>query len=390
MGFVSRLPGEALRVVARVMVAVVLLLASSGVVRAEDPELARSLNQKAIEAFKAEKFLDAIDFWLQATEVASEDQLVKIHKNLGLALKGVERLPEAWYHLTVYLQRADQTDVDVAQTIRDMEDTLKKVHIKVRIETEPPGAAVVFPPGDRMHRVRTPLSWWLPPGEYTIEIVKDGHITRKETIRVGKGEKDSYRYELSVEPTTGTMVIMGPMDGSSVRVDGKAMGPLPVTVELSPGQHKVEVYWEGLGVWRGSGTIRAGERTDVVAGEPEGSVTGAGGEKKPEKGSPWWPWLLVGIGGASAVGGGISYYVAYDRNENLEGNTQDEINKNFDEKVVPPAYAAYALWGVGGALVAGGVVALLVVGGDEDIPGSVSFLPTVGPDQVGATFGFSF
>jgi hypothetical protein len=381
------------------------LLTLCAPVRAEDPELARSLNQKAIEAFKAEKFLDAIDFWLQATDVASEVQLVKIHKNLGLALKGVERLPEAWYHLTVYLQRADTTDVDVAQTIRDMEDSLKKVHIKVRVETEPQGATVVFPPGDRMHRIKTPLSWWLPPGEYTLELLKDGHVSMKETIRVGVGEKDSYRFELAVVPTTGALVVMGHQEGSSVRIDGKSMGPLPVTVDLSPGDHRVEVFWEGQGSWTGGAKVVAGQRTDVVAQVPEGRVgqgeggavngSGSGGTggqgNGARNGKPWWPWLLVGVGGAAAAGGGAAFYVAYERNKNLDGATQTEIDEKFNSEVVPPAYTAYALWGVGGALVAGGVAALLLTGdsgGSER--GTVSFFPDLSPDHVGATVGIFF
>ncbi len=400
----SSLRGAAVRSLSAVLVCAALF-AWSRPAAAEDTEKARALNQKAIEAFKAEKFLDAIDFWLQAVEVASEDQVVKLHKNLGLALKGVERLPEAWYHLTVYLQRADQTDVDVAQTIRDMEDSLRKVHIKVKVETEPPGATVVFPPGDRMHRVRAPLSWWLPPGEYTVELVKDGYVSRKETLRVGKGEKDSYRFELAAVPTTGVLAVTGPQVGSSVRIGGKAMGPLPVTADLAPGEYKVEVFWEGAGSWSGNATVRAGERTEAVAALPAGKIGGAGGDGGGGAGAggeagaerPWWPWLLVGAGVATAAGGGVSFGIAAKRNNELaddtKGMTDQQISDRFDEEVVPPAYAAYALWGVGGALAAGGVIALLVTGGDSgsgtgETP--VSFVPVVGPDSVGASLGVSF
>jgi hypothetical protein len=176
-------------------------------------------------------------------------------------------------------------------------------------------------------------------------------------------------------------------------------------VDLSPGDHRVEVFWEGQGSWTGGAKVVAGQRTDVVAQVPEGRVgqgeggavngSGSGGTggqgNGARNGKPWWPWLLVGVGGAAAAGGGAAFYVAYERNKNLDGATQTEIDEKFNSEVVPPAYTAYALWGVGGALVAGGVAALLLTGdsgGSER--GTVSFFPDLSPDHVGATVGISF
>ena len=246
------------------LVIVLVALTVSHRVFAEDKDKASQLNQQAIKSYKAKAYLKAIDLWLQATDFADDEQLIKLHKNLGLALKKLERPAEAWYHLTTYMQRSPVTDGSVAKQVQQLEKDLKKIHTKVNVSSQPAGALAILPPGDRMHKLRTPFTWWLPPGEFNVEFHKEGYAVTKEVLRVEYGGRDQFDFALKRAATTGTLKLTGNPDGSSVRLNGKAQGPLPYHADLKPASYDVAVYYIDGRVWKGRATVTAGQTTEMA------------------------------------------------------------------------------------------------------------------------------
>ena len=392
------------------VVAVMLMLIPAPTSAAE-PEKATALNARAITAYKGKQYLKAIDLWLQATEFADSKQLIKLHKNLGLALYRLERHAEAWYHLTMYMQRSDKADSKVARKIKESEDELKKLNVKVSVSSMPPGAIAILPPGDRMHRLKTPFSWWLPPGEYAAEFVKDGYISVRKVLRVKLEGDKNFDIVLKQMPHTGVLKLSGKAAGSSVRINGKVQGPLPFLADLEPGRYELEVYYADGQMWKGSADIQAGKTTEmqVQVGSAGIEQPDTGGKGKPRK-SNAWKWVTIGAGVAIAGVGGVMSGMAvknmgeYDNvnsrfsyldspsHPDYEGKYLPAYNAIWEDKISPFLNASYALYAVGGAAVAVGVVALFIPGSESSPKTTESFYltPVLVPGQAGLDFGITF
>ena len=392
-----------------IVLAVLTVSHSAG---AADKDKATALNKKAIKSYKAKSYLKAIDLWLQATEFANDEQLIKLHKNLGLALKKLERPAEAWYHLTVYMQRSPVTDGKVAKQVQQLEVDLKKIHTKVNVSSQPAGALAILPPGDRMHKLRTPFTWWLPPGEFNVEFHKDGYAVAKEVLRVEYGGKAQFDFALVREATTGTLKLTGKPDGSNVRLNGKAQGPLPYHADLKPATYDVAVYYGDGRVWKGKATVTAGQTTEMEV--HVGTVVTPPPVVKKRSGSAAWKWATLG-GGAVLVGVGVALHATGISNNNSRydevrdrwldkgladvTSTSDpayvgyvtEFDSVFDEDVKPFLTGAYVLYGVGGAAVLTGAIALMLPTGDGGGETTQFHLsPALSPGQAGLDFQLTF
>jgi len=392
------------------LLAAAISLASPSPLLAENPEKASKLNASAIKSYKGKDFLKAIDYWLQACDFADKAQLIKLHKNLGLALYKLERFPEAWYHLTHYMQRTDKTDSKVAKKIVALEKKLKKVRARVSISAQPGGAIGVLPPGDRMHRIATPFEWWLPPGEYVIVFKKDGYLDAKKKIRVGLNAENRFSAVLKELPKTGSVKLTGKTAGSSVRLNGKSVGPLPYTADLAPGKYRLEVYYPDGQVWKGEANVKIGKTVEMVA-HVGTVVTPGGGGKRREEESRLWQWITISAGAAFLATGGVMTALAvdglgrYDEVNEEYNHINSTAHPDYKDKYLP-AYnavwtddiepymnASYVMYGVGGAAVAVGVVGLFfptVAGDSYGEASKVSFMPLLGPGQTGASLGVRF
>jgi hypothetical protein len=137
----------------------------------------------------------------------------------------------------------------------------------------------------------------------------------------------------------------------------------------------------------------------------------------PEPGINWGPWALMGAGAASVVAGGVVHYLAYraegqafddaaalcgpieTARSGLSGegepggpySSDAEYNRLFDERVRDLEISAWALYGTGAALAAGGILWQLLDKRDDQTSHNTTWqlspLPTGGA-VFGATFGF--
>lgn len=375
---------------------------------AEDIQKASDLNAKAIEAYKAKDYLDAIELWLQAQEFASAKQRIKLHKNLGLALMKLERNPEAWHHLSAYMRRTNYEDKKVGEKVRALGKKLARTFIKVTISTRPLGSGLVLPPGDRLHRLVTPLVWWFPPGEYAIELSHKGYTTRKEKLRASLRGNRNFMYQMKLVAKEGFLDVLGGPKGSKLLVDGKVAGDLPFSAKYPPGDYSVEVIYPTGKSWKKVVSIKS-EKTHKITvptpGKPVKKIV-----KKKDKKSTLLPWITIASGGALVIAGGALHAVgasktdfgtydgAKDKALAAGGTTaamqkvyQDEADAMYDS-AKPLIAASYALYGLGGAAIAGGVVWLILTSSDGNQPSNskVSLFPMISPDSTGFAFEWTF
>jgi hypothetical protein len=161
----------------------------------------------------------------------------------------------------------------------------------------------------------------------------------------------------SITPRVGNLVVQvsSPPPGLVVRVAGHEVNPAlyGVAFPVMPGSVAVEVGGEGVVASREEVQVRAGARVEVSPRVQvrvvEAAATGAGAGGVDARVAPVQPpvverssgpgagpWVLVGIGGAAAVAGGVMFYLAdqarIDRNEadrlNQEGRAV-EANESF-------------------------------------------------------------
>jgi len=174
------------------------------------------------------------------------------------------------------------------------------------------------------------------------------------------------RVKLNVEPAS-----------ASLRIDDAAVTPdAGGTIQLNPGQHELVVSAPGYDTLTRRWQVEAGARSELnlqlrsqaapapplVAAAPAAAISSeqaaAPTQPQDEGGGSVGPWILVGVSGALAIGGGVLLGVtASDISsvEDAEKNTPwSEVESAYERA---PAYSAagFAMLGVGVAGVAIGL-----------------------------------
>ena len=399
-----------------VLAAIIALLAVASAwpeqVRAQSKEKASEFNSKAIEAYKAKKYLEAIDYWQQAYDYATDEQKTKLHKNIGLALQQLERLPEAWYHMHEYLRRDKWKDKKVGKRLSEVEKNLVRTYLKVSLNSRPVGATAVLPPGDRLHQLPTPLVWWLPPGEYAVELKLKGYKTRKETVKVALRGANNFTFELKLVAEAGKLALKGGVEGSKVLVDGKVAGDLPFSKDLPPGEYSVEVIYPDGTSWKKVLTVNSKKTASLTVPAPRAAGDPVGPVQKPGGGgggrSHTLEWVAIGAGGALLVAGGVlmaMYSGKVDDMSSLRDDEYPELSDSTAHKYYDSYREDYdALWdeaqplGVmsivcfvaGGASVLAGAGTMLLLDDPPTASSGVSLTPLVMPGTTGFSLDYTF
>lgn len=111
----------------------------------------------------------------------------------------------------------------------------------VRFITNPAGANLMVD-GNPERTCKTPCSFDLPPGRHTIAATLDGH---RRTLKIFElpGVDDVL---LTLDPTTGSLVIRSEPRGASILVDGQQRREqTPAMLTLPTGRHRIEVVKDG-------------------------------------------------------------------------------------------------------------------------------------------------
>ena len=189
---------------------------------------------------------------------------------------------------------------------------------------------------------------------------------------------------------------------AKVMVDGKEQGTCPEKIVHAPGAVAISIQAKGFKPWKTRLTVVPEENSRVIAllekvPKPTKHTVIRGStmpvkqrlravqpvmtakEKTmkparktiPEKPAPIikkrhspWPWVLVGVGAAVAAGGGVMQGLAYKERMDVKNSASNGIITGYTQKEAAAkedkarAYSisAYAMYGVGGAAVIGGII----------------------------------
>jgi TonB family protein len=134
----------------------------------------------------------------------------------------------------------------------------------VRVETEPPGAAVAV---DGEAKGVTPLEVaGLALGNHDVTVELKGYEPKTESVALTSDSPQSQvKLALTrVAPTTGAADILSTPFGATVSVDGAAIGYTPLkNWKLKLGTHKVQIEKDGHEPWSGTVAVRPGKRAKL-------------------------------------------------------------------------------------------------------------------------------
>lgn len=155
--------------------------------------------------------------------------------------------------------------------------TIPDVGAEVRVDGEPLG---VTPISDAEIR----------PGAHRLEFVAERFLAEvRELDVVGSGERQSL--DVALTPNWAPVTVASRPAGAEILVDGTAMGATPLDVELTAGQHNIELRLRGYNAWQDSITVLADQpqvlpavelsqadgRIELVT-DPEGAAVSVNGE----------------------------------------------------------------------------------------------------------------
>jgi TonB family protein len=113
----------------------------------------------------------------------------------------------------------------------------------LRIETDPPGAAVSL---DGQSAGQSPVALLtVRPGVHMVRVSRDGYAPAGLTLEVRNGEP-LLPLRFNMEPLTAKLRVLSEPANAVVRVDGQPVGTTPIdSLDLAPGRHDVRVERRG-------------------------------------------------------------------------------------------------------------------------------------------------
>lgn len=327
----------------RTWTGILLLLLVPCAARAAEPrpvQVITAESERALALAQDGKLDEAVAIWEDLLDEVPPQGRGDVHVNLAVAYQGLARLPEAWYHLDAYLTVAPEEDQAVAAERAAIERKLAQTHVPLRFSCPVAGTRIFLEP-DRTRAYPCPLRWWFPRGlDGQIFADAPGHLAGATSIRTQELDRDRM-VVVRLEPT--------PPEG-------------PVGADVT------------------------------VVHEP------------PPANGAAWKWSLVGGGLGAVAAGAILQAVAYDKDQDLRTKwdptgaaSQDAFNsmashysEDFDSEVKPLTYGSYALYGIGGAAAATGLVFLIMDWTGPDAESTVRITPIAAPEMSGLTFDLDF
>jgi hypothetical protein len=167
---------------------------------------------------------------------------------------------------------------------------LVRLEGELRVQSTPPGARVLLEPQGIELGV-TPLALTLPVGTMRVRVTAPGFIDQARDVALADGAAQEVAFALQrAAATVATLSVNGAPQGAVVRLEGRELGRVPLSVgELPPGPGTIEIAAEGHDAWRGPVLLEAGAATRVEANLVV--------EHKPA----WAGWKWVGYGGGAAL-----------------------------------------------------------------------------------------
>ncbi len=283
-------------------------LAFSATTWAGEPSAKERFN-KGVKLFKQQDHAGALAEFLAAYKAEPHYSVLF---NIAQCHAAIENNAEALSYFQQYLDEAGdsiptQRKVEVVEEM----DRLKTLLCALDVKVSPPYAETLID-GKVVEDVSTTI--YLDPGEHTLTVQMDGHVTVSETIVLTRGEPQSRDVTLQPEATTGTLVVKSDVDDAYVYVDDEQKGPAPWEGTLEPGTHTVVV--------KAMEREDAGDTVEIVVGETvmlkldPAPIEKAGAAVQPgpavKKKMPRSKKLAIAAGVFSAFAAGNWVFAAYE------------------------------------------------------------------------------
>lgn len=124
-----------------------------------------------------------------------------------------------------------------------LEACRERTTIPVRFTSAPTNAAVYLGEGDtRALKGRTPQELALAPGTYAVTMELSGYVPKKDSVTVEPGKRPQVDFVL--DKLSSLRIEVDPA-GARVKIDDLPWEAAPVTREVTPGTHQVQVEKEG-------------------------------------------------------------------------------------------------------------------------------------------------
>lgn len=243
---------------------------------ADDAAQARIHDALARSHFEAGRYEAALREFFLEQRIAPNP---RISFNIGVCLLRLRQRDDAYMAFQEYLAGGDD-DVErrgvAEQQVADLEPQVARV----RVESEPPGAAVFVDQREHGRYGVTDRTLALPDGEHTLYFELAGHRSAQVTVTAVRGQV--VRAAATLERVVGRLEVSAPSGGQVLVLDagGEAVarGPSPLVASLDPGDYRVEVIADGHEPWRGLAHVDADETHEVRAAPtplppPTGAVT---------------------------------------------------------------------------------------------------------------------
>lgn len=321
---------------------IVFLLLLAPLAHADEPrppEVLSAESDRALALAQDGKLDEAVAIWMDILDEVPPQGRADIHVNLAVAFTAQDRLPEAWYHLDSYLTEAPKEDPAVAAERAAIEKKLSGTHVPLRFSCAVARTRLFFTPA-RVQAYPCPLRWWFPRGaEGQIYADAPGHLPGAAPIRAHELDRDRR--------------VIVRLEAAPPEVPEDPDVPIPDKPAAAKGQ-----IWKWSVLGGGAGLVAVGAILQVMAFNKDQQL---------RKDYP---------GDATDYGVWKANRKAY----------QDGFNKD----VKPMAYGAYALYGVGGAAAATGLVFLMMDWTKPAPAKGVHVAPLAAPGVLGLTFDLDF
>jgi hypothetical protein len=138
---------------------------------------------------------------------------------------------------------------------------------KVKVDSSPQQAAVYVENKAAGIAGYTPAELKLEKGDHKIILELPGYKPMETTVTVKPRAGQEFKYVLERQARPATLDVRASDDsanGATLNVDGAAVGPLPMTKDVSAGRHEVVVIREGFTPYREWVDVGEGERRTMV------------------------------------------------------------------------------------------------------------------------------
>ena len=224
---------------------VLVVVASSATAHAQKGEAgikaeAERRNRKANELYNGGRFEEALRLYQAAYDLHPEPRFLF---NIGLAREKTFDYEGCLLAIEEFLEKG-QPNEDVKKKAQERLDACReRTTIPVRFTSAPTNSAVFLGEGDaRSLKGRTPQELALAPGTYVVTMELSGYVPKKDTITVEPGKRPQVDFVL--DKLSSLRIEVDPA-GARVKIDDLAWEAAPVTREVLPGTHQVQVEKEG-------------------------------------------------------------------------------------------------------------------------------------------------